>query len=155
MVRYRYAKVNAYDFVSAWIYHLVVNALGKEELPRETLIAGKDAFWRFESVENGAELLVGILNSYLSGLSLPLRFFPKTSMAYAEHRIEKQKTEYEALVAAQKIWEGNDYKEDSGESNDAYYRCCFESQEALNREFQETSLEIFGPLLICRKKVGE
>jgi len=50
-----------------------------------------------------------------------------------------------ALDAARKAWEGSNFLR--GEGLDDYFRLCFSDFDPLDREFQELSLTLYGPLI--------
>lgn len=150
LVRYRMAKINAKDKLTAWIYHLIYSTQPAPlDVPSTYLIGlkgkGEWCAWMFEPVKDSRHLLSDLLALYYDGLTLPLPFFPETSLVYAAEIIEKDRAMESALNAALKNWIGNDYH--PGEYDDPYFKRCFESGNALNERFQQTALAVFAPLL--------
>jgi len=164
LVHYRYAKIKARDRLKRWISHLLLQAASGSEGPRrESLLLGKvdknrDAAWTFLPVEDARRRLEELLNLYREGLRRPLFFFPETSWAFADRMkkgAERSAAEEEAaLDAARTAWEGGDFL--LGEGNDGYNRLLFGDSDPLGREFQETALTVYGPLLkALRKNKGD
>ncbi|MFZ5571135.1 MAG: exodeoxyribonuclease V subunit gamma [Thermodesulfobacteriota bacterium] len=154
MVRYRYARIKSIDQISAWIHHLVLNSLSPANYPRETvLVALQDesrsrsqvARRRFSPPAHCRETLLELLTAYGQGLSRPLPFFPRTSMAYMVSLRSRGRSPDEALEAARKSWEGGLHA--PGEGNDPYYRRCFADRDILDREFAETAERLLGPVI--------
>ena len=84
-----------------------------------------------------------LANFYLGGLQSPLCFFPQTSYAYAKAIAVEEQPVDRALNAARRKWYPQYY---SGEGEDIYIRKSFGNEMPESGAFQETALEIFGPL---------
>ena len=156
LLQQRYARVRPQDHLRAWITHL---ALGLADSPRNSMLVGLRAegeatwvAWNYGPVENGAGLLVGLLERYWEGLQRPLPFFPRSSWAYARLVLERGSPEGEALRKASEIWVGDDYRR--GEREDPYYHLCFRDTDPLDDEFQRLATDLFEPLLAHQKEVG-
>lgn len=109
--------------------------------------------YAFEPVEEGGEILEGLLNLYWEGLRRPLRFFPESSWIYAQERLSKKSASDASLKSARKVWEGGWNR---GESQDLSYHFCFGEGDPLNLEFEEIALEVFEPLLaFLREEQGK
>jgi exodeoxyribonuclease V gamma subunit len=155
MVRYRYARLKAADFLHAWIRHLILNAVGPAGTPRVSRIiglhekrAGECVERRLSPVEDGLPLIETLLERYWSGLVAPLRFFPASSRVYAESIQVRGEEPDAALRRARDRWRGDEYRQErKGERDDPYYRVCFGEEDPLNPAFEEASLGVFGPLL--------
>jgi exodeoxyribonuclease V gamma subunit len=159
MVRFRYARLKGKDMVVSWIYHLVLNDVRAEGYPRHTLLAGltgkggkerKRLFYEYAPVEEGKEILEGLLKRYWEGLQEPLHFFPESSWEYAGLRLAKEKPAEAALEQVRKAWEGNEWKR--GEREDPYYQLCYGKKDPIDTAFEEIAMEVFEPLL---KYLGE
>jgi len=156
LVQQRYARVRPQDHLRAWITHL---ALGLADSPRSSMLVGLRAegeatwvAWECSPVENGIELLVGLLERYREGLQKPLPFFPRSSWAYARLVLERGSPEGEALRKGQETWAGDDYRR--GEREDPYYHLCFRDTDPLDDEFRRLAIDLFEPLLAHQKEVG-
>lgn len=104
--------------------------------------------WRalsYSPVENGREILASLLGLYWQGLRRPLRFFPRSSLDYAEMLLNGQKSREEALARASRTWEGNGYQ--GGEREDLYFDLCFRTLYPLDSEFERIAGVVFNPLL--------
>jgi exodeoxyribonuclease V gamma subunit len=140
----RFADVGARDFIRAWIRHLFRGCLGDSPSAPHTVLIGKDAVWSFGKVPDPAALLQGLLALYWQGVCAPLRFFPRSALAFVRQRPHGEDDEARALVAARRQWIGSEHV--SGESDDLYYRLCFDPADALNAEFQRLAVQIFEPM---------
>jgi exodeoxyribonuclease V gamma subunit len=156
LVQQRYARVRPQDHLRAWITHL---ALGLADSPRSTMVVGLRTegeatwvAWEYGPAENGAKVLVGLLERYWQGMQRPLPFFPRSSWAYARPVLERGSPEGEALRKASETWAGDDFR--PGEREDPYYRLCFRDTDPLDDEFQRLALDLFEPLFSHRKEVG-
>ena len=140
-VSYRCAKLKAKDEIRVWIEHLVLNAFAPEGYPRESIHIMKDAVARFGAVEKPLEMLGLLLDWYWQGLTLPLRFFPASSLEFAASGSQER---------ARKRWEsGFRY---TGEEEDPHFRLCFEQEEEpLNDAFRALARELLGPLVLHRQ----
>lgn len=137
MIRYRCAKMKAKDRIRAWLEHLVLNAVRPEGYPVETLLVMTDSSVTFRAVEGAAAILEDILNTFWHGLSVPLRFFPESSLEYA------RKMEWN-LDRARLKWE--DGYVAPGEGADPYYRLCFGQGDPFNDAFETVSRALLEPL---------
>ena len=152
MVIYRLAKLRPSDLLNAFIRHLVLNAMGRSDLPAVTRLICKDEMWEFEaSTPVTAQTALGeYLTHYWKGLRSPLPFFSRTSFAYASRKILAGKSDGEAFGEASRAWQGG-YAYD-GESADAYLRKCFGDGDVLDAAFASTALEIYGPVFAAGRQ---
>jgi exodeoxyribonuclease V gamma subunit len=154
LLRYRYAGVKAKDRIKTWIHHLALNTLAPSGYPRTSMVAGIDgewSAWKYLPVDNGLELLKGLLEIYWQGLVTPIHFFPESSWLYADLVLEKQMLEDIAMSKARKTWTGGDFKR--GESEDAYFTLCFADTDPIDPDFQDMAIEVFGRMLDFQRKV--
>jgi len=161
LLHYRYARLKPKDFLRLWIYHLALNAEGKEGYPMSSMLAGlgpgnqKDAAWAawgFDALEKSEEILSLLLDTYREGLTRPLHFFPDTAWVLAVEVVENKKSPQDTFGKVMKSWEGGDYRR--GEVEDPYYRLCFRDRTPLDADFERLALMIFKPLLEHRKKMA-
>ncbi len=96
-------------------------------------------------MDEGEEILEGLLKRYWEGLKDPLHFFPESSWRYAALRLEKEKPAEVALEQVRKTWEGTERSR--GEIEDPYYQLCFGKKDPMDSAFQEIAVEVFEPLL--------
>jgi exodeoxyribonuclease V gamma subunit len=138
LMRYRCAKMKAKDRVRTWLEHLILNAVDQEGYPCESLLLMTDSSIKYGPVENAAAILQTILELYWDGLTVPLRFFPASSMEYAkkqEWKLERARTRWE---------EGYNYP---GEGDDPYFKLCFGQVDPFNADFERVSRALLEPLL--------
>ena len=93
-------------------------------------------------------MLQELLELYWQGLCQPLKFFPRSSLAYMQAG-DKQ----DPLKQARNRWEGSDRS--WGESQDIYYRFVFRQQLPLDDEFAALARQIYGPLLDTGERWSE
>jgi len=138
MVRYRCAKLKAKDQLQVWLEHLTLNALQTGGYPCESVLIMTDGSRIFGPVADAASILKTLLDLYWQGLSMPLRFFPVSSMEYA-HKLEWR------LDRAIKAWEGGFGR--NGEQDDPGFRLCFGTTYPFDDEFDRIARIVLEPLL--------
>lgn len=155
MLRYRYAIIKAKDIIELWICHLALNCIRPDHYPALSLLAGlKDkkagwCAWEYTPVTESGVMLARLLEIYWKGMSIPLKFFPESSLTYARAMIEKNKSPEEARMLAQNKWTGNEYF--PGESDDAYYQLCFDYTDPIDTDFEQIAMDVFEPVLKHQK----
>ncbi|MEY2410007.1 MAG: exodeoxyribonuclease gamma subunit [Verrucomicrobiota bacterium] len=138
----RPAVIKGKDLIVAWVLHLLNQAGGGAPGERTFLIGekarGRSAV-KFLPVGDPAGILSNLLEIYWSGLSAPLKFFPATSLAFADAEPEM------ANAAAIKAWHSDEYgrRDDS----DEYFALCFAGADPLDTTFALFARSIFAPLL--------
>ena len=158
LLRFRYARITPGDRIKAWIYHLALNTIKRNQYPTISLLAGLDpgrawAAWKFSPVENSEKILKGLLEIYRAGLTKPIHVFPESAWVFVQETLEKKRSPHEAFLKTHKTWTGSEYSR--GEGEDAYYRLCFRNTDPIDPEFQRISKEIFGPLLNHQSEIGK
>ena len=142
IVAYRLAKDKGRYQLAAWIDHLILNQSRNEQYPLTTRLITLDRAWVYQPLEEGAEVLERLLHLYWQGLTEPLRFFPESSLIFAE-RVKKGEKISEALKAAQIVWEGSDFAPGaSGEGADPYLSLCFNEAGPFADPFREIALAV-------------
>jgi exodeoxyribonuclease V gamma subunit len=91
-----------------------------------------------------------LLEAYWAGLKQPLRFFPRSSFAYAE-AVPGQEVPGRAMSAAEHIWRPQS-REIPGEGDEPYNKLAFRNCDPLDKDFAELALAILEPLLTHREK---
>jgi exodeoxyribonuclease V gamma subunit len=89
LVRYRSGKIRAQDYLSAWIDHLAMSAMGHT---KRTHMIGYDRkegavhliYPAMESAEQAKSLLADLIELFYQGMTEPLPYFPKTALACIE-----------------------------------------------------------------------
>jgi exodeoxyribonuclease V gamma subunit len=140
LLHYRCAKLKMKDRMRAWIEHLALNATGPAGYPLETRLVMVDGEIRFSPVDDAPMHLQRLLNRYWQGLSMPLHFFPRSSMAYASK---------ESFEAARKEWRDDTYNNLPGEGSDPAIQRCFGSGEPFDEEFRTLAEELLKPMMKC------
>ena len=143
-VGYRLATMKANDYLNLWLHHLALNVLPEGAALQSHWIAeNKDVI--LQPVTDAAAHLRALLELYWRGARQLLHFFPKSALAYSES-LRKGKTEDDALRAARRQWEGDDFGASYPESADVYYRLAFADADPLNAEFMATAHIVFGSI---------
>jgi len=145
LAHYRPATVKPKDRLDLWIFHLALNMTDDLDWTRSSFLIGTDDSFEFGPVDNASQLMAPLVNLYWTGLTRPLRFFPRSSYAYAKRIVTDKKPERDAMKAARREWEGDFNRE--GECVDTHIKLCFHEIDPLDGEFQRLALEIFEPLL--------
>lgn len=131
LLRYRTSKLSAKDQLKLWIEHIILNFVNPEGYPLKSKLIMLDGSISLSSTLDSKEILENILNLYWEGLSRPLHFFPRSSLAFAE----KVK-----ISAAENEWNNKIYPE----RDDYSYKLCFGEQSPLDTEFENVSLSFFS-----------
>lgn len=84
LVRWRYGALRAADRLEAWLHHLVLCAAAPAGALARTEWHGLDGVLVLRAPDDPAALLADLLRIYRTGLTQPLHFFPKASLAYVE-----------------------------------------------------------------------
>ncbi|OQW94114.1 MAG: exodeoxyribonuclease V subunit gamma [Beggiatoa sp. IS2] len=148
LFHYRCAPLKARDQVRLWLQHLLLNTL--QTLPRRSVLLGENLTYEFQPVADSLAILQTLLDLYWQGLHRPLRFFPETSLVFAEtcQASEREIAMYRALDR----WLGSDYVR--GEIQDEYLQLCFGragENTPLNEDFEQLASQFFEPLLAHRR----
>ena len=148
-VHFRTANVKAADHLRAWIEHLSLCALAERDQP-ETVLIGRNAVVKFGAVPSPRHTLQTLCEQFAEGLTLPLRFFPESGLAFvATERSGKG----DPFKKAKDKWEGMWRKNEKprGERDDVFIARCF-AGESLDERFAELARLIFGPILEHSKR---
>ena len=150
LLSYRMAKIKPKDRLEAWLEHLVFCAMHNQPgAGVTTVIVGTDLTVRFDPVLEPLPLLESLLECYWKGLAQPLKFFLKTSFAFANASAKdvSGQTSDKARSAALKEWEGDEFRGIDGEGSDQYIAQFFKSAAALDEDFEILSNRVFHPML--------
>ena len=150
---YRFASIKPKDRLQAWIMHCAFSASDVPKTVGETLLAGKDAVLHYAPIGNAREVLSGLLQLYWQGLCAPLKFFPRSSHAYAEIMMRKNDPK-QAMKAAYTQWLSSDFRKQPGEEDDPDIRCCFRGIIPLDDDFAHNTMTVFNPLLATEQEIA-
>ncbi len=137
LLHYRYARLKMKDIMRSWIEHLVLNSVAQPGYPSRTSLVMDDDTRTFEPVEGAAALLEKLLIHYWQGMSMPMRFFPRSSYAYATKGPD----------AALKEWRDDTFNNRPGEGSDPAIQRCFGATEPFDEEFFSLAVELLGPMV--------
>jgi len=172
LIHYRYTTLKAKDHLSAWLYHLILNAIMPDNITCHSILMGcgdeilvdnkqdiPHVTWYYEPVTESMTILEKLLQLYWQGLQQPLYFFPKAGLTFVHAFQQKGKSRDEALHQALKVWQGQANQAHSRvESDNPYYQLCFkeiDSRILLGESFQEMALSIFSPLLHAIQQIDK
>ncbi len=149
-------RLGARQLLDLWVRHLLLNLLRPKGVERVSTHHALDATVVLEPVDDPDEHLGALLELYWQGLRRPLKFSPKTALAFIEAERTRQGRPRGAdpLTKARTRWEGSDYG-GAGEGADPYYKLAFPVADAfLDDEFVATAARVFEPLLAHRRQVN-
>jgi exodeoxyribonuclease V gamma subunit len=135
---YRPAVLQPKDMLRIWILHLALNCTSRSS----SVLIGKESMQVYSPVEDSSVLLRDLLALYWQGLREPLRFFPRSSHAFAKEVIEPEgKRDPRALAEVE--WKD--------ERMNTYIGLAFRNvSEPLDHDWEELALKVFGPILKAR-----
>ncbi len=139
LLRYRSSKLSAKDQVKLWLEHLIVNFVAAENYPTQSTLIMMNGSVDLLPVADSTAYLELLLQHYWQGLTKPLHFFPRSSLAYAE----KGK-----ISAAEAVWNNENYPE----SADPAYKLCFGDESPLDGEFEQISSDVFTAYLESQRE---
>jgi len=145
-VHFRTAKLNPKDHLRAWIEHLVLCALTEGAKP-ETVLIGRDAVVTFGHIPSACAELQTLCELFSEGLTLPLRFFPDSGMAFVE---AQRSGKGDPFKKANDKWLGpypQKGEKRRGEKDDVFIARCFDGPDSLDERFAALARLVFGPML--------
>jgi exodeoxyribonuclease V gamma subunit len=84
LLRHRYARLGAPDFLAAWLPHLLLCATAPPGMLPVTTGIGRDGRFFLTECESPVAVLESLVRLYARGLREPLAFFPKSAWAFVE-----------------------------------------------------------------------
>ncbi len=145
LVRYRSSTLKAEDRLRLWIEHLALCAAGA---PAESVHLAQDLSWRLRPVGAAAAELSRLLGLYRRGLCEPLRFFPRTSWAWASTFAARGDPQ-RALAEAAKVWAGDPFRGVPGEGEGPYTQLAFRGRDALGGEMGDIAGTVYAMMIAC------
>ncbi len=143
LLRYRFATAKAADRLGLWIRHLAAFKAGAASRPSRLLAS--DGAMTFPA-PGDFSALDGLVELYHEGLSLPLPFFPQSSLAYAE-ALAAESDEAEAMKKARQVWQPAEWDGARAEADEPSIRQLFGSGNPLQARFRDLSRRVYGPML--------
>ena len=155
------------DYFRFWLSHLLLNAAKPEVVDCVSVFVTLDGGIKLPPVDQtyAHAQLSGIFALYRKGLSEPLKFFPKSSFAYADAFHQKEagdpKRRHSALSKAEAEWAGSPFSGKTPEGDNPYIDLCFgrEPEHApgypLDDAFAETALLFFGDFFSLKEDLNE
>jgi exodeoxyribonuclease V gamma subunit len=132
---YRPALLQPKDMLRIWILHLILNCTR----PSSSILIGKELMQMYQPVENSSALLEELLGLYWRGLREPLRFFPRSSHAFAKATIERD-VRKDPQTQADIEWKD--------EQSDSYIQLAFRNvPEPRDIQWRELASKVFAPLI--------
>ena len=142
LLRYRLAKKKGKDLISSWIDHLLLNILRPQGVTLETRLVLQDAEIVFLPVTGPTQILSDLLKLYWQGCHQPLKFFDKTSFAFAAASLGDKPEK--AFENATKSWapQGQFVM---AEQDDPYYQLLY-PQPPVDKEMGEIAMQVYHPI---------
>ena len=110
------------------------------------MLIGKDAVVTFGYVFSPRAELQTLCELFWQGLTLPLRFFPASGMAFVEAELSGKGDPFKkASEKWEGIWRKNEKRE--GEKDDVFIARCFDGPDCLDERFAALAPLVFGPML--------
>ncbi len=134
-LHYRCARMKVKDQLRSWIEHLVLNAVAWPGYPVESALVMSNDVKSYRALPDAMTRLERLLGYYWQGLSLPLRFFPRSSWAYAAKG---------SVEAARKEWRDDTFNNYPGEGSDPSIRRCFGGGGGFDEEFCRIAVEVLS-----------
>jgi exodeoxyribonuclease V gamma subunit len=155
---YRPATIKPKDLLRAWIQHLLWCASDRKGKPAETLVLGTESVFKMTAAAEPLAVLHRLLHVYWTGLSIPSKFFPETSYAFAEADFKLRngragRTVKTPILFAQERWHGVEYGP-PGECEDSYVSLFFRNGDPLDTEFENSARTVFDPLFGVLEEVS-
>jgi exodeoxyribonuclease V gamma subunit len=147
LVIFHVNPLSARHYLETWIQHLVLNCIKPTGVALETQWLGLGARFKLMPVENPTEILEELLNVYWQGLRWPLKFFPRTSLAFVE-AADKD----DPFQKAEQTWKGSE--RNWGDVMDPYNQLVFRDTSPVDKEFAELAERIFKPIFAYRQDLS-
>lgn len=144
LLTFRPATLKGSDMLSLWVRHLAATAAGR---PVTSAHVGTDEVFRLPLMDQkqAKNILRNLVTLRQAGMTAPLPFFPRASLAYAKKRFDPKGSDPDkALEEAIKVWMGG-YKRDP-ERDDPFLCAAYRDTKPDWGEFATTAEAIYGPL---------
>jgi exodeoxyribonuclease V gamma subunit len=138
--------LSARHYLEAWIQHLVLNCIKPQGVALETQWFGLGARFKLMPVDHPARILEELLTFYQQGLRWPLRFFPRTSLAFMEAADKDN-----PFQKAEQTWKGSE--QSWGDAMNPYNQLIFRDTLPIDKEFAELAERVFKPIFAHRQGV--
>jgi exodeoxyribonuclease V gamma subunit len=136
--------LSARHYLETWINHLLLNCIKPAGVALETQWLGLGGGFKLLSIDDPAEPLEQLLNLYWQGLRWPLKFFPRTSLAFMESADKEN-----PLQKAEQAWNGSE--KSWGDAMDPYNQLVFRDTSPIDQEFAELAECVFKPIFAYRQ----
>ena len=155
-IHFRCAKVKAKDLLRAWVYHLAWHAAHPDGHASKSLLIAEEESFEFKPARNASELLGELVALYQRGLCEPLKFFPQSSLAFAEAELRPatSRATKSPLDCALGKWNPPEFGAGQSESEDPFFDLCFHHVDPFaGEEFGAMARAVFQPLLAHRVEI--
>lgn len=166
LVRFRIASVKPKDILRAWLIHLAYACSCKCKIEKsQTLLIATDKSYIFTTPENPLSILDRLITIYKNGIKTPVKFFPASSMAYANSLFNQNNNKKKSnspqsdlipdeMKKANNEFLGNMNKQGECESEEV--KLCFrhiERELILDKEFCLLSEDVFMPVFAHMEEI--
>lgn len=147
LVWWRMGRLRARDRIEIWLRQLAWAAAGHVPVKAVGISlegrVGKQT--DFRPPEQAGEQLKRWLHVWWRGLSVPLAFFPETSLAYAQKIASAPGDGNAAMQAARNTWHGR--RQTPDEHLDPYIALVHDGDDPLGDVFEDIAIELLVPLV--------
>ncbi|WP_038183357.1 exodeoxyribonuclease V subunit gamma [Vibrio rhizosphaerae] len=161
LVRYRVGRIRAQDYLSAWLDHLAVAAMG-ETCPThligyERKNGVQHLYYPAIDRQQAQTYLDAFVRFYVEGMNHPLPYFPQVALAGIEANFNRQREWHEdkekTAKKMQEAFIGNDFSAVGGEGQNAYIaRIWPQWSEALSQTAYAYAEQVLLPPMLWVKE---
>lgn len=138
---YRYANLKGKDFMLAWLHHLLVNQIDKQD----THLLSKDKTLVFSSASYQADRLEQLINIYLLGQQQPDAFFTESAYAYVDQAVKLKSSKRAKKPAIMSAQEQLIKEIGFNSSSQQLYQNVEDLTTLLNQDFESLCLNLILP----------
>jgi exodeoxyribonuclease V gamma subunit len=142
LLDYAVESLSARHYLELWVRHLILNYIKPQGCGLISTWLGLGDGVVLRPVERAEDYLLELLTLYWRGLQMPLAFFPRSALVYAQAEREHKS---DPLLKAKSCWEGSEHH--WGEGMEVYYQLAFRHRPAIGEEFASLARQVFMPLL--------
>jgi exodeoxyribonuclease V gamma subunit len=147
LVIFHVNPLSARHYLEIWIQHLMLNCVKPAGVVLETQWLGLGTGFKLMPIDHSAAILEELLNIYRQGLRWPLKFFPRTSLAFI-NAADKD----DPFQKAEQIWKGSE--KSWGDVMNPYNQLIFRDTSPIDKEFAELAECVFKPIFAHRQDLS-
>lgn len=147
LVIFHVNPLSARHYLEVWVQHLMLNCIKPHGVALETQWFGLGSGFKLMPVDHPTRTLEELLTLYQQGLRWPLKFFPRTSLAFME-ATDKD----DPFQKAEQTWKGSE--KTWGDAMNPYNQLIFRDASPIDKEFGELAQCVFKPIFAYRQGVA-